>query len=260
MASETSGMGIVLGAWRVLAATLLATGALAAWAAPVTTQGTWYGTDGTNGTLQARDSTGNPLASVTDPNAKYFYDTVLDLTWLGDWNANGAMTWAAANAWAASLTDFGGGWSLPGVLDIGMDGCAGAAFSGTDCGYNVYGSEAARRDSPLAHMYYDTLGNLAPYDVAGNDQSGWGLSNTGPFSKMQSDYYWSGTEYAPVTANIWNFDVDSGLQHFGYRFYNEWYAVAVHPGDVAAVPEPQSVVLALLGLAVLWVVRRRRLG
>lgn len=259
MASETSGRDIVPGAWRVLAAALLTAGALTAQAAPISGQGTW------ESTLQGRDINGNPVALLDgsgypNPDAKYFYDTQLNLTWLGDWNAKGAMTWAAANAWAADLLDFGGGWSLPGVLDIGMDGCAGTAYSGTDCGYNVYGSEAARRGSPLAHMYYDTLGNLAEFDTSGNVQSGWGLTNTGPFSKMQSDYYWSGTEYAPVAANKWNFDVDSGLQHFGYRFYNEWYAVAVRRGDVAAVPEPRSLVLALLGLAVLWVVRRRRPG
>ena len=257
MASETSGMGIVLGAWRVLAAALLAAGALTAQAAPVTTQGTWYGTNGTDGTLQARDSAGNPLASVTDPNAKYFYDTQLDITWLGNWNVNGAMEWADAKAWAASLADLGGGWSLPGVLDTGTPGCN-SGYTGTDCGYNVYGSEAARRDSPLAHMFYDTLGNLAYSDTSGNyPQPGWGLTNTGPFSNMQSGVYWSGTEYAPDTNFAWYFGTHDGHQS-GASKRNASYAVAVRPGDVAAVPEPQSVVLALLGLAALWVVRRRR--
>ncbi len=166
MASETSGRGIIAGRWRVLAAALLAAGALTAQAAQVTTQGTWYGTDGTDGTLRARDINGHPLALVTDPNAKYFYDTALNLTWLGDGNANGPMSWAAANTWAASLTYFGGGWSLPGVLGTGTSGCNGA-YTGTDCGYNVYGSEAARQISPLARMYYDTLGNLDHYDASG---------------------------------------------------------------------------------------------
>lgn len=70
MASETFGRGIVLGGWRVLAAALLAAGVLTAQAAQVSTQGTWYGTDGTDGRLQARDINGNPLASVTDPKSE----------------------------------------------------------------------------------------------------------------------------------------------------------------------------------------------
>ena len=36
------------------------------------------------------------------------------------------------------------------------------------------------------------------------------------------------------------------------------YAVAVRPGDVAAVPEPGSLVIVLTGLGVLAATRRRR--
>jgi len=46
------------------------------------------------------------------------YDTDLDITWLADANANGLMTWANANTWAANLM-VGGftDWRLPTALN-----------------------------------------------------------------------------------------------------------------------------------------------
>jgi hypothetical protein len=244
---------------RGLLALGFALGSFATQAAPISGQGTW------ETTLQGRDASGNPVSllsgAAVNPGVKYVYDTVLDLTWLANWDVNGRMNWDGAKVWAASLTDFGGGWALPTVLDIGTDGCN-PAYSGTDCGRNVYGSEAARHVSPLAHMYYDTLGNLADFDAGASPQSGWGLTNTGPFSNMQSDAYWSGTAFAPSPADdAWVFVTVNGVQGFWAQNGDLIsFAVAVRSGDVFAgsVPEPGG--LGLLGFAfgTLAVVRRRR--
>lgn len=236
----------------------VALGSFAAQAAPISGRGTW------ETTLQGRDASGNPVSllsgTAVNPDVKYVYDTVLNLTWLANWSGNGLMNWANASAWAANLTDFGGGWALPTVLDIGNNGCLGFANGGTDCGYNVYGSEVGRRDSPLAHMYYDTLGNLGFYSPLGVFQADWGLNNTGPFSNMQSGVYWSGTADALYPAGVaWLFRSNSGSQDGGIQS-GDAFAVAVRPGDVFAgsVPEPGG--LGLLGFAfgTLAVVRRRR--
>jgi hypothetical protein len=240
---------------RLLAAALIL-GSVGVQAAPDTTKGTWWGSDGTDGTLRGRDVLGNPVSmlvgGVPNPDMKYVYDTALDLTWLADWNVNGLMNWGAANAWAAGLTDFGGGWALPSVLDTGALGADFSLSGGTDTGYNVYGSEAERRTgSPLAHMFHDTLGNMV----------GGPLNNTGPFGNMQSSTQWSRTSYAPSLGPIaWFFRVDDGYQSIAYQSDNLFSAVAVRPGDVfaAPIPEPGGVVLMGLGLAVLGVVCRRR--
>jgi hypothetical protein len=114
----------------------------------------------------------------------------------------------------------------------------------------------------LAHLYYTTLGNKSyctPGDANCNvAQPGWGLTNTGNFQNLQSIVYWSGTEYAPDTNFAWFFVTDGGGQD-GYVKSYALYAVAVRPGDVtAAIPEPETYALMLVGLTAMLVVRRRR--
>jgi len=77
------------------------------------------------------------------------------------------------------------------------------------------------------------------------------------FNDVQSFYYWSGTEYSsPLFA--WTFRSVDGNQSLSSKG-SPLYAVAVRPGDVsAAVPEPQTLALALLALGATVVARRRR--
>jgi PEP-CTERM motif len=228
-----------------LAVVALAISALpAAQAAAVTGQGTWQTT------LQARDLDGN---GSTDA----YYDTALNITWLADAGAFRG-SWDASKDWADNLVVGAySDWRLPTMVDVGNNGCATFSTAGganTDCGYNVDTGL-----SEMAHVYYVTLGNKgyhAPGTGASN-QPGWGLSNTGPFSNVQSYLYWSGVEYAPGTNRAWYFYTGYGDQD-DYPKDVALYAWAVRPGDVAAVPEPQAYLLALAGLAVAGALARKR--
>jgi hypothetical protein len=51
--------------------------------------------------------------------------------------------------------------------------------------------------------------------------SGW--------TRLQSNDYWSGTEYAPNPSNAWNFNTNNGNQNNDDK-NNALYAVAVRPG------------------------------
>lgn len=261
------------GKWlRGALAAALVVGSAAATAGPVSGQGTW------ETTLQARDIDGNPVA-LGDPNAAFFYDTVLNVTWLRDFNAgagsafddgasttDGRMTWPNANAWAAALTvGVFTGWRLPTIIDSRAPGCNWSDAGGTDCGYNVQ-TEDGGAYSEWAHLWYLTLGNLA-YCPPGNTtctgpgvpQPGWGLTNTAYFQKMQSGGYWSGTAYAPGPAfGAWYFGTVDGSQVHGDQSL-QGFAVAVRPGDVfaGAVPEPSTVALLLAALGALTLARRR---
>jgi hypothetical protein len=47
---------------------------------------------------------------------------------------------------------------------------------------------------------------------------------------VQSNYYWSSTEYAPNTNNAWNFNMNNGNQNNNNKNNNN-YAWAVHSGE-----------------------------
>lgn len=230
-------------------------------AAGVPGQGTW------ETTLLGRDIRGNAV-TADSASAVFLYDTTLDVTWLRDANyvktsgqdADGLLDWDAANAWASTLTvgSFSG-WRLPRMIDTGAPGCETTQAGGTDCGYNVQtkSGDLTKYEpgqtvySEMAHLWYVTLGNRG-YCAPGTGacpQRGWGLRNTGNFQDMQSDYYWLGQKDALYPSNAWYFHANVGSQGTLTKD-NGLYALAVRPGDVAAVPEPQTYAMLLLGLGV----------
>ncbi len=213
--------------------------------------------------LQARDLDGN-LAN--GPEA--FYDTTLNITWLANVNQNVFMDWNAAKTWAANLNVNGvTGWRLPTIIDTGAPGCQYSEAGGTDCGHNVQTKSGLPTKyqagqtvySEMAHLFFVTLGNNAFYapGTGGAFQSDWGLTNTGDFKNLEVNYYWSGTEYAPDSSLAWYFSTFWGNQNYDHKFLKV-NALAVHPGDVTAVPEPQTWALTLLGLTGVLLARRRR--
>jgi hypothetical protein len=236
-------------------------------AASVSGQGTW------ETTLQGRDLDGN-LSTF-----EAYYDTVLDITWLANANyaqtsgfdADGWMTWTAANAWAAGLNINGyTGWRLPTVSPV--DGTtaddANVSYIGTeDRGYNISAPGtlyAGSTASEMAHMFHNTLGDkgycnpaTSTVSTCSGPQAGYGLSNSGPFSNLLPDLrYWSATEYAPSTSFAWFFSFTNGEQR-GVVKADTYIAWAVHSGDVGAstVPVPAAVwlfgsgLLGLIGMA-----------
>jgi len=238
--------------------------------APISGQGTW------ETTLLPRSLDGD------NTTAEAYYDTVLDITWLGDANYADAnkMEWGAANAWAAGLNPYSSGimgWRLPMMVETGASsGCLGGIFehyNGEDCGYNVKttsGSPPYPADtvySEMASMYYDTLGNLAVMDTSGDSpQPGWGLTNTGPFDNLQNNAYWTGSEKSPCCFpyndySAWYFKFTGGSQYFlPKEDYTGLYVWAVHDGDVgtSVIPIPAAVWLFSSGLLGLIGVARKR--
>lgn len=225
--------------------------------------------------LQGRDLNGSAASFEA------YYDTELNVTWLADANsartsgydADGKMTWAAANTWAANLSFIDAvnnitydNWRLPTVNPInGSSFNDSNSYNGsTDLGYNiseqgtVYAGSTANE---MAHLFYNTLDNKGYCPVSTNcstAQVGWGLS-TGPLTNLQASYYWSGLEYAPRTNSALLFNFGLGYQAPEVKS-SGFYALAVSPGDIAAVPEADTWAMLLAGLGLVGGagLRRRR--
>ncbi len=122
-------------------------------------------------------STSANAALLSRLGGQAVYDTDLNITWLADTNAgagsvfddgpttshgppttDGRMSWASANAWAASLS-VGGftDWRLPITADPDSsctDDTAGVTPSADAIGFNCTGSE-------MGHLFYNELGGTA---------------------------------------------------------------------------------------------------
>jgi hypothetical protein len=197
-------------------------------------QGTW------ETTLLPRD-----LDGILANGPEAYFDTALNVTWLTDANfANssgyvsrthgpgGNMVFGEALLWAGSL-NIGGvdGWRLPAV-SINSD------------------HEVDTSSSELSHLYVVALGNTGV------------LSNTGPFSNLEPHRYWT---FDPDTFAAAHFNTGNGASDAINAFRDmPDRAWAVHAGDVGIVftpsvvltgplappvPEPESVALALVGVA-----------
>jgi hypothetical protein len=240
-------------------------------AVPVSGQGSW------ETTLQARDFDGD------SDTAEAFYDTVLGITWLADMNyaqttgqsVTGRLGWSTAVTWAEGL-DINGftNWRLPetGSVDGGSFDTVVRHNGTSDVGTNVSApgtAYAGSLGSEMAHLFYNTLGNLSFCDplLSGSScvgpQTGWGLSNTGPFDGLIEQGYWSSTEFGINDA--WIFELDDGYQRTTARASaSTYYSMLVHAGDIGTAigtaPTPGVILLLAAGLPGLAWARTRRKG
>lgn len=184
-------------------------------------------------TFQGRDATGAASGSCTATGAgkcTYFYDTTLGMTILNNWNL-GTGTWRASAA-------LGSAQALAASAGLAASGLTGWVLPTGDGGATA----------GALNQY------LSIWNSVGNSFAGL----SGQFDGVQPGNYWSGTVFAPAPSFAWLFSAASGSQTVGFQD-RPLFAVAVLPGDVAAaIPEPQTYALMLMGLGAVLLARRKR--
>ena len=230
------------------------------------------------------------ITDATFGTVQAYYDDILEITWLKDANfaktsgydANGRMTWSAANTWAGQL-QIGSSvdWRLTSLQPLNGPNFDYRSFTydGTsDLAYNITSPM-----NEMAYMFNVNLGLQGFCDGANStasncDQSGTGFHNTTgdtvidtanlgnniAIDNLVSNAYWSDREFAyvPNPKRAWAFHANNGAQAYNFKT-NRLYGWAVHQGDIGApvppttsVPEPTT--LAIFGLGLLGLVLRRK--
>jgi hypothetical protein len=188
-------------------------------------------------------------AALIDQGGGLIYDDTLNLTWLSDANyaktsgysANGLMTWDESVAWAAQLSFHDSvrnvdhsNWRLP----------------------NAVAQNFFTTGSELAHLRAD-LGGAPTVNLYATATP----TLLALFSNITPGLYWPGNQYSPGSLASLDFVAGQGSQE-GYNTgpnATRHYAWAVSEGNIAAaVPEPDTYVLLLAGLAVIGLLARHR--
>jgi hypothetical protein len=194
---------------------------------------TWTGDANLLGTLQSTLGYSTAVAAIIAASPTITDSLGSHTVISGDFSSSqlGRATWWGAQAFAGYLNniDYAGSnqWALP------------SAGAYPQFGYNTGGQ--------FGQLFYDELGGTA-YNP---------IPDTAYFTNEQAYLYWLGTESAPLPDTAWSFGTNNGYQHPNDDKGAPWYAWAVSPGNVAAVPEPGVFWLLGTGLAG-WLGLKRR--
>lgn len=234
---------------------------------------------------------GYSQASLIDLGNGLVYDDVLGIHWLQNANlaatetfgvsgidASGGMSWDTAKLWIQAMNSASylgySSWRLPDVSPLnGASFIYAASNDGSaDRGYNITAPGTLYAGSPaneMSHLFHNSLGNLSYCAVApGNPDAdcisptpdnywSWGLVNTGPFTNLLPDRYWSNTEHTLEDWRAFDFGFGDGRTGTGHKGGYFHLIAVLDLKPTSEVPVPAAIWLLGSGLAGLVAASRR---
>lgn len=177
---------------------------------------------------------------------------------------DGYVSWYGAVAFANYLNSiqYGGSnrWQLPSALIPDNSGCT-TYTSSTACIYDaIYQGNGVTPGNELAELYFYELGGRSRRVLNGMLDFGTGMPQTNIFdNENDNPAFATSTEVISNGNTNYYFDTRLGLQlsylKGGADYYYAW---AITPGLVTAVPEPESLGMLMAGLGLLGLIERRR--
>ena len=217
------------------------------WTQDANLLGTWEGayqsTSYTNIVTAIINASGGVIHDT--PNVYDTYDNGTYNLTAADFGSGGTVDWWAGQALVHYLNtqNYGGSsqWALPTQPDQNYS-------------YNITNSQ-------LGELYFNELHATAyPASNFGILSTGTFIDTSGsvgPFINAHTSVYWFGTEYAASPGIAWTFYTYGGVQDGGNNKNSQYYAWAVSPGQVNAVPVPGAVWLFGTGMLGLLGLKRR---
>lgn len=214
------------------------------WTKDANLLGTWL--------ASSTDADGNGTKDIIDAIIQATYDTIpsyllpvlkpqIDLLINESAFSNsGLTTWWGANAFVTYLNKINFGesnhWYLP-------------TLTNPTRGSNSNNNGTAMGDE-FVELFYQELGG-----TAGNI-----IPKTATFDNEEKALlFWTGTEYAIDPDRVaWFFATAWGQQDLAIKSSERWFVWAVSPGQISAVPEPNSVAMLLAGLGLMTGAVRRK--
>lgn len=153
----------------------------------------------------------------------------------------GLTNWFGAMAFVNYLNsiNYGGSnqWRLP-TTRISSGSDAAAAQNGASTG------------EEYAELYYSELGRTYNQSSAGPNSV---------FDNEQERAYWTGSQSLINADGALASSMNNGTQGLNYKGF-VYYAWAVSPGQITAVPEPENLIMLLAGLGfIAYAIRQRRI-
>ncbi|QDC43506.1 PEP-CTERM sorting domain-containing protein [Methylophilus medardicus] len=177
---------------------------------------------------------------------------------------DGYVSWYGAVAFANYLNSiqYGGSnrWQLPSALIPDNSGCT-TDNSSTACVYDaIYQGNGVAPGNELAELYFHELGGRSRRIVNGGLDLGTGMPQTIIFdNENDNPAFATSTEVTSNGNTNYYFDTRNGLQLSYLKGGADlYYAWAITPGLISAVPEPESLGILMAGLGLIGLIQRRR--